>query len=103
MVYLLTRGTLPVLVGVQLDGGPLSERLGSKAMAGLVALFVGVSSAEIVAGYWLRRSRRRGAVLALALLPIGAFFWVGFALPLWLVAGLPKAALLAIGWKDASE
>ena len=46
------------------------------------------------------RGRRSGAVLNLALLPVEAIFWVGFALPIPWLCGAARVALLAAGWKS---
>jgi hypothetical protein len=39
------------------------------------------------------------AVLALALLPIEAVFWVGFALPMQWLIGVARVAYIALAWK----
>ena len=41
-----------------------------------------------------------GAVVNLALLPVEAVFWVGFALPFpWLI-GIARAAVIASSWQS---
>jgi hypothetical protein len=60
--------------------GPF-ERVGIRTTVPLLSAFVGVCAAECVAGGLLWRSRRSGAVLNLALLPVESVFWIGFALP----------------------
>lgn len=43
--------------------------------------------------------RKVGALVNLALLPVEAIFWFGFALPFpWLV-GAARAALIAVAWR----
>jgi hypothetical protein len=46
------------------------------------------------AARWLWRGRRRGAVLALGLVPVGAVFWWGFALPYPPMAALARTVLI---------
>ena len=45
--------------------------------------------------WWLWRGRRSGAVVNLALLPIEAIFWLGFAVPIPWLFGIARAVLLA--------
>jgi hypothetical protein len=41
-----------------------------------------------------------GAIVGLALLPLEAVFWIGFALPLPWVIGLTRLALIELAWKS---
>ncbi len=56
-----------------------------------------------LAGRWLWKGRRRGAVLALVLLPVGAVFWWGFALPYPPLFALARTVLILRGWPRTSE
>jgi hypothetical protein len=48
----------------------------------------------------LWQGRKVGALVNLALLPVEAIFWLGFALPFpWLV-GAARAVLIAIAWRS---
>jgi hypothetical protein len=47
--------------------------------------------------------RKAGAVVNLALIPVEAIFWVGFALPLPWLNGIARAGLLAAAWKSLAE
>jgi hypothetical protein len=51
-----------------------------------------------LAARWLWRGRRRGAVLALGLVPVGAVFWWGFALPYPPMAALARTVLIVRDW-----
>jgi hypothetical protein len=53
---------------------------------------------EVVAGWLLWGGHKAGAILALVLLPAGAFFWWGFALPLPPIFALARTALILLGW-----
>ncbi len=98
MVYVATHERVPIVFGVDLDGGGPFERFGYRWMTALMALFVGVCILEVVAGRWLSQYRRLARPLSALLLPLGAIFWFGFALPLPWLLGIVKAALLAISW-----
>jgi len=55
---------------------------------------------EGVAGWLLWGGHRSGAVLALALLPFGAVFWWGFALPFGPVLAVARTILILISWRS---
>src|SRR5687768_9430916 len=71
---------LPMLLGFRAFAGPF-ERQGVQAMQILLAVFLVVCVLECIAGWLLWNGNKPGALLALALVPIGAVFWWGFALP----------------------
>lgn len=73
--------------------GPF-ERRGFPISVGLLLGFVAVCVAEIVVGVVLWRGAPSGPWLALALLPVELVFWVGFALPLGPLLGLPRTVLV---------
>lgn len=100
LVYVATQGRVPIVLGVDLDGGGPFESLGYRSMAVLIGLFVVVCLLEVVAARLLSRSGSRGGVLAIALLPVGAMFWFGFALPLPWFLGSLKAIFLAASWRQ---
>ena len=62
-------------------------------------LFQFVNALEVLAGFWLWKSDRKGGRLGLMLLPVGLPFWILFQLPAPLVVGPLRAIALAIGWK----
>ncbi len=78
----LTGRDLPVVMGFTAYGGGPFERRGIPTTVPLLAAFLLVCILEGVAGYLLWRGHMSGAVLALVLLPAGAIFWWGFALPI---------------------
>jgi hypothetical protein len=84
LAHLARRGELPMTpFGFRAFSGPF-ERLGQRRFALLGAALMGVSALNAVAGVWLIRGRRRGAVLGIALTPLATVLGLGFALPLWL-------------------
>jgi hypothetical protein len=97
--YMMKNRAFPVVLGIPLLGSSFSERLGMDFMIRASFLFEVVNALEVLAGYWLWKSDKRGGRLGLILLPAGIFFWILFELPIPLVAGPMRAAALAIGWK----
>jgi hypothetical protein len=49
LVYVATQGRVPIVLGVDLDGGGPFESLGYRSMAVLIGLFVIVCLLEVVA------------------------------------------------------
>lgn len=100
-VFLVEHGRLPELWGLfEIYGGPWSARHSDTT---LVSLLLGFLAVTLVAAWsaWLLWGRRKiGAVLNLALLPVEAVFWIGFALPLpWLI-GIARVAMVARAWRQ---
>jgi hypothetical protein len=91
--------TLPIVGPIRALSGPF-EVLGMDAMILLAVLWVAINLLQILAGYWLWKSRRKGGILGISLLAVSAVFWWGFALPIPPVVGLLLAGLLAAGWKS---
>jgi hypothetical protein len=91
------RGIATVMGYPAYGAGPL-ERLGVHTNIPLVTAFLLVCALEGVAGYLLWAGHRAGAVLALALLPAGAVFWWGFALPLPPLFALIRTVLILLSW-----
>lgn len=81
IAHLARTGTIARFMGFPAYGEGPFERLGIRTSVPLLSAFVTVCAAECVAGGLLWRSRRSGAVLSLALLPVESVFWIGFALP----------------------
>ena len=80
--------------------GPISQRFGHEAVVWLLVPLAFTSWLEVLAGYWLRKSRKEGGWLAVFLLPITMFFWIGFVMPIWLVLGPFRVLLVLAGWKS---
>lgn len=98
--YIDRLGRLPVIVGIESLGGPISETFGHQAVVWLLIPMGLLSWLEVLAGRWLRQGRKEGGWLGLWLLPVSMFFWIGFLLPAWLILGPLRAALILLGWKS---
>jgi hypothetical protein len=91
---LIVHGELPTVPVLQLRafGGGFFERFGTGPFVWLLAAFLALSASEAVAGWLLWDAARSGAILGIALLPVGAIFWWGFALPVPPIVALVRTA-----------
>ena len=95
LAHLARTGELPMTpFGFRAFAGPF-ERLGPGPFAALGWALVGVCALEVVAGVWLWRGQRRGALLGLATTPAALALGSGFALPLLLIPAPIRAGLAA--------
>jgi hypothetical protein len=78
-------------------GGPF-ERHGPTTVP-LVAAFLVVAALDCMARWFLWGSHSWAAVLGLALVPVGAVFWWGFALPYPPLIALVRSLLILVGWR----
>jgi hypothetical protein len=99
-VFLVENGRLPQLWGLfEMYGGPWSARLSDRTLVSRLLGFLALTLVAAWSAWLIWRRRKSGAVLNLALLPVEAVFWIGFALPLpWLV-GIARVALVASAWR----
>lgn len=95
---LLTGRDIPIVMGFPAYGRGPFERVGIQTTVPLLAGFLLVCTLEAVAGLLVWGGSRGGAILALALLPAGAIFWWGFALPFGPVFALLSTIFLLLGW-----
>ncbi|MGH8923103.1 MAG: hypothetical protein ACRDWA_00420 [Acidimicrobiia bacterium] len=79
--------------------GPF-ERMEVQTTVSLLAAFLLVCVLECVAGWLLWNGARSGAILSLALLPSGAIFWWGFALPVPPLFAVVWTALIVLNWQQ---
>ncbi len=98
-IYMVQNSTFPVVFGIPLLGSSLTDRLGMDFMIGASLLFEIVNALEVLVGYWLWKSDKRGGWLALTLLPFALLFWLLFKLPVFLIVGPLRAIAAKIGWK----
>jgi hypothetical protein len=73
--------------------GPF-EAVGMATTVPLLALFLLVCLAEVVAGWMLWRNHPTASIVSLVLLPVEFAFWIGFALPAGPLLGLVRTALV---------
>ena len=100
-IYISRLGRLPYMgpiVGESMSG-PISDRFGYQAVVWFLIPMGLLSWIEVLAGWWLRRQRKEGGWLAIILLPVSMFFWIGFLLPIWILLGPIRIALVRKGWK----
>ena len=98
-IYLLRNGQLPSFFGLfEMFAGPWSASVSDGTFVVLLLLFGAVTLVAAWSAWPLWHGRRIGAVLNLAVLPVEAVFWVGFALPLPWVIGVARVALVAVAW-----
>jgi hypothetical protein len=98
--YLFEQGQVWTFLGFPTYGGGPFERVGIKTTVPLLVAFLLVCVVEVVDGWLLWRGSSVGAVLALALLPFEFVFWIGFALPLGPVLGIPRTVLVIMAWSS---
>jgi len=96
---LLTGRPIPMVMGFPAYGRGPFERAGIPTTVPLLIGFLLVCTLETVAGFLLWNGSRSGAVLALALLPAGAVFWWGFALPIPPIFAVIWTVLILFGWQ----
>jgi len=99
IAYMMSKRSFPVVFGIPLMGSSFTERPGMDFMIGASLLFQIVNALEVLAGFWLWKSDKKGGRLGLMLLPVSMPFWILFQLPGPLVVGPLRAIALAIGWK----
>jgi hypothetical protein len=92
-----------MVMGFPAYGGGPFERVGLQSGVPssvlLIAAFLVVCALEDVAGWLLWGGNKSGGVLALGLLPFGAVFWWGFALPFPPVFAIVRTTLILAGWR----
>lgn len=97
---LLTGRDIPYVMGFPAYGkGPL-ERAGIPTTVPLLSAFLLVCILEGLAGWLLWEGYKTGAILALVLVPAGAIFWWGFALPIPPLLALIRTVLIVLSWQS---
>jgi hypothetical protein len=99
--YLLQRGTLPTFFDLfEMYGGPWSARVTNATFVALLTAFLLVNAVAAWAAWLLWSGSKAGAVLSLAVLPVEAVFWVGFALPIPWLLGIARVVLIVLAWRS---
>jgi hypothetical protein len=81
--HLLRQRKLPMFMNAfPAYGGGFFERWSPEVFAVLLGLFAALSALELFAAVLLWNGEGLGGWLAVALLPIEALFWAGYALPI---------------------
>jgi len=97
---LLIGRDIPIVMGFPAYGKGPFERVGIPTTVPLLAGFLLVCILEGVAGLLLWGGSKVGAILSLALLPAGAIFWWGFALPFGPIFALLRTILILLSWQS---
>jgi hypothetical protein len=97
---LLSGRDIPFIMGYPAYGRGPFERAGIPTTVPLLGAFLIVCILEGVAGWMLWSGQRNGALLALVLVPVGAIFWWGFALPIPPMFALVRTALIVWSWQS---
>ena len=96
---LLNGRDIPFVMGLPAYGRGPFERAGIPTTVPLLAAFLLVCVLETIAGVLLWGGYRSGGILALALVPVGAVFWWGFALPIPPIFALFWTVLILLNWQ----
>ena len=94
---------IPMVMGFPAYGRGPFEAHGISSTVPLLAGFLVVCVLEGVAGWLLWGGHQSGAILALVLLPFGAVYWWGFALPIPPIFSIARTALIVAGWQGLSR
>jgi hypothetical protein len=100
-LYLRKNGTLPTFMDLfPMYGGPWFTRLDQDTFIALLMayLLILLAVAWVAWRGWL--GSRTAMLAGLALLPVEAVFWMGFALPVPWVFGVARAGLLAVALRN---
>ena len=93
---------IPFILGFPAYGQGPFEQHGFATTVPLVAGFLVICIAEIVAGLVVWNGNRTGGILALSLLPLEAFYWWGFALPIPPILAVARTMLILSAWRALS-
>jgi hypothetical protein len=96
---LLSGRDIPTIMGFPAYGKGPFERAGIPTTVPLLAGFLLVCVLQAVAGLLVWGGSKAGAILALVVLPAGAIFWWGFALPFGPLFALLSTLLLLLSWR----
>jgi hypothetical protein len=98
-VYLLQVGQLPWLFDAfPMYGGPWYDIAQPERFTAQLGAFLVVMLAVSWGDCLLWRGWRVGAVVAIAAIPVEAFFWYGFALPIPPLLALIRVVLVIAAW-----
>jgi hypothetical protein len=97
--HLLREGSLPTFMDMfPMYGGGLFERWSHELFVVLLAAFAAVLALDAFAGWLLWNGEPLGAYMTIAVLPVEAVFWYGFALPIPPINAVVRFVALVLGW-----
>lgn len=97
---LLAGRDIPYVMGFPAYGKGPFEQVGIATTVPLLAAFLLVCVLEGLAAWLLWGGHKAGAILACAILPAGAAFWWGFALPIPPILALVRTVLILLSWQS---
>jgi hypothetical protein len=97
---LLMGRDIPFVMGLPAYGRGPFERVGIPTTVPLLVGFLLVCVLEGIAGWLLWGGHKSGAILALGLLPPGAIYWWGFALPFGPIFAILRTILILLSWQS---
>jgi hypothetical protein len=101
MWWVVVRGRLPVLPLIgEPNGGPFYVRYSRRVFIVLLGVSFVLGVAQIWAGWLLWNAQQSGALLQFAFLPVEAFLWYGFALPIPPVLAAVRIVLVVLAWSS---
>jgi hypothetical protein len=100
IAYYRTAPILPLIGDVLDNNTPIGRLGGLTAVLALGGVLVVVSLLEVMAGFWLWRSLKKGGKLGLALQPLNFFFALGFGIPILYILSPLWSILLVSGWRS---
>lgn len=95
---LLKGQDIPYVMGFPAYGKGPFENVGIPTTVPLLGAFLLVCVLEGIAGWMLWNGLKAGAILALVMLPVGAIFWWGFALPIPPIIAVIRTILILLSW-----
>ena len=102
-VYLLQHGELPMFMNLfPMYGGPW-DVIEDRAFVTLLMGFLVVLLAAARVAWLAWKGLKAGVVLGLALLPVEAVFWFGFALPFPWLFGAARVLLYALALRSLHQ
>jgi hypothetical protein len=99
---LLAGRDIPYVMGFPAYGKGPFEQVGIPTTVPLLAAFLLVCVLEGLAAWLLWGGHKAGALLALVMLPAGAAFWWGFALPIPPVLALVRTVLIVLSLQSSA-
>jgi hypothetical protein len=101
VVFLRRHARLPTFFGrFEMYGGPWSTRFGQRAFIRLLVGFLVVTLVAAWAAWLVWNASKVGGIATLLVLPLEAWCWVGFDLPIPKLIGVLRLVLLAVGWSS---
>jgi len=100
LLYVASNRDLPIIFGFRPGAGRIYDVFGRDGAIVGLGLFAAVWALSILAGFWLWKSRRKGAILGAITIALGPIFWYGFGLPIPPLIAALQLGLIAAGWRS---